>query len=51
MDAPLQDLKGCRVLVVEDEYFIADYLAQRLTAAGAVLLGPVPTLGKVLALV
>lgn len=34
-------LQGIRVLVVEDEYFIADDLARALRAAGAVPIGPV----------
>ncbi len=51
MEMALQDLKGCRVLLVEDEYYIAEDLGQRLTAHGAVLLGPVPTLEKALVMV
>jgi len=34
-------LRGCRLLVVEDEYFIADDLARGLEKAGAIVLGPV----------
>lgn len=34
-------LKGCRVLVVEDDYFIASGLADALRAAGADIIGPV----------
>lgn len=34
-------LQGIRVLVVEDEYFIADDLARALRAAGAIPVGPV----------
>ena len=51
MEAPSQDLAGCRVLLVEDEYYIADDLAQRLSAHGAILLGPVTTVEKALAMV
>jgi len=51
VETPLQDLKGCRVLLVEDEYYIADDLGQRLSAHGAILLGPVPTLERALAVV
>jgi hypothetical protein len=51
MDQHLQNLKDCRVLLIEDKYYIADDLGQRLSAHGAVLLGPVPTLEKALALV
>lgn len=36
-------LKGLRVLVVEDEYFIADDIGQALERSEAVILGPVPT--------
>ena len=36
-------LTGRRVLVVEDEFFIADDLARALTALGAEVVGPVPT--------
>jgi hypothetical protein len=31
------------ILVVEDEYFLADDIARALTGAGASVLGPVPT--------
>ena len=40
----------CRVRVVEDEYLIAQDLARLLRAHRAILLGPVPSLEKVLAL-
>jgi CheY-like chemotaxis protein len=38
-----QALSGRRVLVVEDEYFIADDLARALARLGADVVGPVPT--------
>lgn len=41
MEGRLSGLAGKRILVVEDEYFIADDMNQALTAAGAVVLGPV----------
>ena len=44
-------LKGQRVLVAEDEYMLADDLRQALEDAGAVVLGPVPLLREVLALI
>ena len=44
-------LDGRRVLVVEDEYFIADDMAVALAREGAVVLGPVPTCAEALALV
>jgi CheY-like chemotaxis protein len=37
-DAPL---RGCRVLVIEDEYFLADDIANSLQALGAKIAGPV----------
>ena len=36
-------LQGARVLVVEDEYYIADDLRRELIAAGARVVGPVST--------
>lgn len=36
------DLAGRRVLVVEDDFFLANDLAQALRAAGAVIVGPLP---------
>jgi CheY-like chemotaxis protein len=39
-----------RVLIVEDEYFIADDMAQALTKLGAQVVGPVPSTEKALAL-
>lgn len=42
-------LRGCRVLVVEDEYLLADDLSFALTAAGADVLGPVPTVEEAIA--
>jgi DNA-binding response OmpR family regulator len=35
-----QSLGGYRILVVEDEYFLADDLCRTLTEAGAEILGP-----------
>ena len=37
-------LKGLRVLVVEDEYFLAKDLEKALIAAGADVVGPIPDL-------
>jgi CheY-like chemotaxis protein len=37
-----RDLAGQRVLVVEDEFFIADDLAHALHGLGAEVIGPVP---------
>lgn len=43
-------LTGCRVLLVEDEYFIADDLRRALEGCGAEVIGPVPTLDRALPL-
>lgn len=43
-------LAGRRVLVVEDEFFIADDMEAALRRAGAEVLGPVPTCAEALAL-
>ncbi len=43
-------LAGRHVLVVEDEYFIADDIASALRAAGAEIAGPVSTSDEALAL-
>ena len=47
---PESALAGRRVLVVEDEYFIAEDLDSSLKAAGAVVLGPVPSVEAALAM-
>jgi DNA-binding NtrC family response regulator len=39
-------LDGIRVLLVEDEYYIADDIRQALKRAGAEVVGPVATLDK-----
>ena len=44
-------LAGRRVLVVEDDYFIADDTSRELRAAGAVVLGPVPLVEAALEMV
>jgi CheY-like chemotaxis protein len=48
VDGP--DLTGCRVLLVEDEYFIADDLRRAPQGCGADVVGPVPDLAKALPL-
>jgi len=40
-----RSIAGRRILVVEDEYLLADDLAQELRDAGAEVLGPVATVG------
>lgn len=37
-------LRGCRVLVVEDDFLIADDFSRRLAAQGAEIVGPAATL-------
>jgi CheY-like chemotaxis protein len=37
-------LRGARILIVEDEYYLADDLAAALAGAGAEVLGPAATL-------
>ena len=44
-------LEGCRILVVEDEYLIADDMRGALLDAGAEVLGPVPTVDAAMSLV
>jgi CheY-like chemotaxis protein len=43
-------LQGCRVLVVEDDFLIADDFTRRLSLCGARVLGPAATLESALAL-
>ena len=43
-------LFGRRVMLVEDEYFIADDLTKALQKVGAEVIGPVPAVGKALSL-
>lgn len=44
-------LEGCRVLVVEDDYMIAQDMRGSLEKAGAIVVGPVATVGRALQLV
>lgn len=44
------NLQGCRVLLVEDDFLIADDFARRLAAAGSEVVGPAATLPAALAL-
>jgi CheY-like chemotaxis protein len=43
-------LNHCRILVVEDEYLLADELALELADEGAVVLGPAPSVKRALGL-
>lgn len=47
-DALLQDR---RVLIVEDEYVVAEAMERSLRRAGAIVLGPVPSVAQALALI
>ena len=44
----IQPLAGCRVLLIEDEYFIADDMRDALEGAGARVIGPIATLSEAL---
>ncbi|ANM13233.1 MULTISPECIES: response regulator [unclassified Rhizobium] len=46
----VETLAGLAILVVEDDYFIADELARSLARAGAQVVGPVGSLNDALAL-
>ena len=46
-----QSLQGRRILVVEDEYFLAADVRDALSEAGAEVLGPVPSVGEATALI
>ena len=45
-ESQLLDLSGARILVVEDEYYIADDLRRILIEAGAEILGPFSSVDK-----
>lgn len=44
-------LQGSRILVVEDEYYVALQVEQELSEAGAVIIGPVPSVDAALAMI
>lgn len=44
-------LSKCHVLVVEDEYFLADELQTELEDAGAIVIGPVSDLANAVSLI
>jgi len=46
-----QSLRGCRILIVEDEYLLADDLSYSLSQAGAEILGPVGSVDDAHALI
>lgn len=43
---PERTLRECRILIVEDEYMLADELRMELEEAGAIVLGPVPSIDE-----
>ena len=47
----LPSLEGRRVLVVEDEYMLVMDLEESLRAAGATVVGPVPSVAEAMALI
>src|SRR4051812_8554423 len=47
----VQSLQGCRVLVVEDDYFLAEELCAGFRESGAEVIGPVGELEAALALI
>ena len=51
MPAVRNQLKGCRVLVVEDEYFIASDLENAFREHGAAVIGPIAELSEAMKLV
>lgn len=44
-------LSGCRILVVEDEFLLADLLAEELEHAGAEVIGPASTIEEATSLI
>jgi hypothetical protein len=50
MTSTLDELKGKNVLVLEDEFLIAETTCMDLEAAGAFVVGPVPTVARALSL-
>jgi CheY-like chemotaxis protein len=46
-----QTLQGARILVVEDEYFLADDLSRTLAEAGAEVIGPAASIEDATALI
>lgn len=48
---PDESLSGLSILVVEDEYFLAEDVARTLRGAGAVVVGPVPKVADALQMI
>ena len=51
MTSELSPITGLRILLVEDEYFIADDMRRWLEEAGAVVVGPVPSVRQALTII
>ena len=51
MTVATASLLGRHVLIVEDEYWLAEAMAKDLAASGAVVVGPVPTVTRALDLI
>jgi DNA-binding LytR/AlgR family response regulator len=51
LDSSHQPLRGMRVLIVEDEYVVASDLVRLLKDVGAMVAGPVASVGEALLLV
>jgi len=51
MSLPSKPLQGCRVLLVEDEFMLADELRAELEDAGAVVIGPFGSLAAAIRLI
>jgi CheY-like chemotaxis protein len=47
----LDQFQRKRILVVEDEYLLADQMRRRLTKHGAIVIGPVASVGAALSLI
>lgn len=47
----ISDLSGLRILVVEDEYMVAEHICMMLEDFGCEIVGPVATVEKALAIV
>jgi DNA-binding NtrC family response regulator len=50
MTHPSGPTKNCRVLIIEDEYFLGDDLATALRPLGIQVIGPVPALSDAMSL-
>ncbi|MGY3354339.1 DNA-binding NtrC family response regulator [Bradyrhizobium sp. GM0.4] len=50
MDHAQRSVKGCRVLIIEDEYFLGYDLVTALRLLGYEVIGPVPELGDAMSI-